>query len=129
MAKSTLAKMPTAEIEKELKRRLKGVRSLQRKRDRLADRLREMDRELASMGGSVGSIGGVRRRARNDSNLVDALARVLDGKTMGVTEVSLAVQEAGYATTSPNFRTIVNQALIKDKRFKRVGRGKYTVKS
>ena len=56
------------------------------------------------------------------------MASVLSGKTMGVTELSEAVQKAGYRTTSPNFRTIVNQTLIKDKRFKRVERGLYTVK-
>ncbi|MCA9310162.1 MAG: hypothetical protein KDA21_03095, partial [Phycisphaerales bacterium] len=71
---------------------------------------------------------GVRRRHRNDANLEESLAKVLKGKTMGVTEVAQAVQAAGYKTTSPNFRTIVNQALLKDERFERVSRGRYTVK-
>ena len=39
-----------------------------------------------------------------------------------------AVQRNGYRTTSPNFRTIVNQTLIKHTdRFKRVSRGQYAV--
>ena len=50
-------------------------------------------------------------------------------KEMSVTEAADAVRANGYITTSPNFRTIVNQALIRDARFKRVGRGLYTATS
>lgn len=72
---------------------------------------------------------GSRKRHRNDSNLVEALQQVLSGKTMGVTEAAAAVQAAGYKTTSPNFRTIVNQTLIKHpKTFPKQSRGKYTAK-
>lgn len=59
-------------------------------------------------------------------NLVEALVKVLTGRTMSVTEVTQAVQDAGYQTSSANFRTIVNQTLIKSKAFKKVSRGKYT---
>lgn len=72
---------------------------------------------------------GSRKRHRNDTNLVGALQKVLDGKTMGVTEAANAVQKAGYKTTSPNFRTIVNQTLIKHTDvFSKQGRGLYTAK-
>lgn len=72
---------------------------------------------------------GERKRHRNDSNLVEALQNVLKGKVMGVTEVARAVQDAGYKTTSPNFRTIVNQTLIKNPQaFTKQGRGLYTSK-
>lgn len=72
---------------------------------------------------------GTRKRHRNDSSLVEALQGVLSGTTMGVTEAAAAVQKAGYKTTSPNFRTIVNQTLIKHpETFSREGRGKYTAK-
>ncbi len=38
-------------------------------------------------------------------------------------------KQCGYMTTSPSFRTIVNQTLINHpKRFKRVSRGVYTAK-
>ena len=68
-------------------------------------------------------------RGRNAMSLVESLAATLRGKTMGVSEVSDAVQQAGYKTTSPNFRTIVNQALIGNpKRFRKVARGQYTAK-
>ncbi|MEL6311777.1 MAG: hypothetical protein AAFQ17_05320, partial [Pseudomonadota bacterium] len=54
-----------------------------------------------------------RKRPRNAENLVEAMRRVLSGTELTVTELSEAVQAAGYVTTSPNFRTIVNQTLIK----------------
>lgn len=72
---------------------------------------------------------GSRKRHRNDTSLVGALQQVLSGKTMGVTEAAEAVQQAGYKTTSPNFRTIVNQTLIKNPEvFSKQGRGLYTAK-
>ena len=72
---------------------------------------------------------GSRKRHRNETNLVDALQLVLAGTTMGVSEVAQAVQDAGYKTTSPNFRTIVNQTLIKHPDvFQKQGRGLYTAK-
>lgn len=128
MAKSgsNLAKLSTQEIQSELRKREAAIKRLEKARQKAFERLNDIDAALSELGGSA---GGVRRRARNDSNLVDALYQVLSGATMGVTEVAGAVQQAGYRTTSPNFRTIVNQALIKDKRFKRVGRGKYTAKA
>ncbi|MDY7108645.1 MAG: hypothetical protein SYC29_08400 [Planctomycetota bacterium] len=68
-------------------------------------------------------------RPRNTGSLVEALKKLLTGKTMTVTEMADAVQKAGYKTSSPNFRTIVNQTLINNKKdFKRVARGQYTAK-
>ncbi|MBN8644206.1 MAG: hypothetical protein HUU19_15170 [Phycisphaerales bacterium] len=125
MAKSSLNKLSTSDIQAELRRRERGVGKLQRQRERLVEKLAALDAQLLEMGASAGA---TRRRARNSMTLLDALEKMLTGNVMGVTEVADAVQKAGYRTTSPNFRTIVNQTLIKDKRFKRVGRGKYTVK-
>jgi hypothetical protein len=74
---------------------------------------------------------GARRggRGKNAESLVDALKKLLTGRTMSVTEMAEAVQKAGYRTSSPNFRTIVNQTLINNKKdFKRVARGQYTAK-
>jgi len=72
---------------------------------------------------------GKRGRPRNQSNLVEALRKTLDGKVMSVTDAAKAVQEAGYKTTSPNFPTIVNQALIKNpEAFEKKARGQYTAK-
>ncbi len=122
-----IVSMSTSELERELSRRQAAARRLERRRDTLAEQLEAVDRELAALGGLGGiSIGGVRKRPRNDMNLAESLAKVLKSKTMSVTEVSEAVQKAGYRTSAANFRTIVNQTLIKDKRFKKISRGQYT---
>ena len=119
--------MSTSELERELSRRQTIARRLERRRDHLVEQLEEIEKELSALGGLGGiSIGGVRKRPRNDMNLAESLAKVLKTKTMSVTEVSEAVQKAGYRTSAANFRTIVNQTLIKDKRFKKVSRGRYT---
>ena len=69
------------------------------------------------------------RRPRNAGSLIESLRKLLTGKTMSVTEMADAVQKAGYKTSSPNFRTIVNQTLINNKKdFKRIARGQYTAK-
>lgn len=115
-----------------------------RKRDRLLNQLAKVEAKLLVAGiefdapaaaaaagrgrPSGGGVAGVRRRPRNEMNLVDALAKVLDGKTMSVTDAAEAVQKAGYKSSSKTFRTIVNQTLIKSNRFKKIERGQYTTK-
>lgn len=134
MAKKTTSKQPSlnklslGELQAELARREKGVRKLERRREKILGELAEIDSELAAVG-ALSASGGVRRRPRNEMNLVKSLAAVLDGKTMSVTEVTHAVQQAGYLTTASNFRTIVNQALIRERKvFKKISRGQYTAK-
>jgi hypothetical protein len=101
---------------------------MQRRRDRLAARLDAMDSQIRAMGGSLNRTirhGG--RRPRNETNLAEALANLLKGKSMRVKDMVGAVQRAGYKTGAANFRTIVNQTLIKHKgMFKKLGRGEYT---
>lgn len=120
--------MSIGELQAELQRRERGIRKLERKRERLLGELSQIDIELAAVG-ALSASGGVRRRPRNDMNLVESLAQVLDGRTMSVTDVTAEVQKAGYLTTAANFRTIVNQALIREKKvFKKISRGQYTAK-
>ncbi|MFK7959780.1 MAG: hypothetical protein AB8G96_04575 [Phycisphaerales bacterium] len=72
---------------------------------------------------------GGRAKGAGGKNLVESLREVLTGAEMRVADLVDAVQRAGYKTNSPNFRTIVNQALIKHTDvFARVGRGVYTAK-
>ena len=135
MAKKTTPKKPSslnsmsmAELHAELQRRERGVRKLERRRERLLSELAQVDTELAAVG-ALSASGGIRRRPRNEMNLVDSLAVVLTSKTMSVTDVTAEVQKARYLTTAANFRTIVNQALIREKKvFKKVSRGQYTAK-
>lgn len=129
-----LDEIPINEIQAELRRRQKDVSGLQKKRDRLAAQLAELDMQLADLGYAQEGMQGImgvpgRRRPRNEMPLTDALVELLKDKTLSVTEAAIEVQKAGYKTTSPNFRTIVNQTLLRDKRIKRVGRGLYTSSS
>lgn len=126
----SIENLSVADLQRELRRRERTtnrhVLRLQKKREKIVQSLAEIDSEIAGLGGRI--TGGVRKRPRNDNNLTEALHALLKGKTMSVTDASMEVQKAGYMTTSPNFRTIVNQTLLKDSRFKRVGRGQYTSK-
>jgi len=82
-------------------------------------------------GGPTGGLlpettGGHTRR--NDLNLEQALKRAMGDKPMSVTDAAAAALKAGYRTTSPSFRQIVNATLIRSGEFERVGRGEYRVK-
>ena len=125
-----LAGCSSEAIQAELRRRTRMLGKLQKKRATLAAKLAKLDREIVAAGGMprAGGGGGGRGRARNSQSLVEALAVLLKDKTMNVTDAAEAVQRAGYQTSSPNFRTMVNQALLKKDVFKRVGRGQYTAK-
>ena len=128
-----LGSASTADLARELKRRERQLGKLKAKRDALLDQAAELDAEIASLGslvgGGSGRSGGVRRRPKNDQNLAEALAGVLDGVTMSVTDAAEAVQRAGYKTSASNFRTIVNQTLLRETgTFKKVARGQYTAK-
>jgi hypothetical protein len=146
--RSSLSSVSTAALQAELARRLT---TLAEQRDRLVAELEALDQELGAIdtgasspaparrkrGRPPGSGRAGRKRAgrparsgrRNKANLVDSLHALLQNRTLNVTEISNAVQKAGYKTKSPNFRTIVNQTLINNpKMFKRVARGQYTAK-
>lgn len=120
---SSLENLSVTELQMELARRRRGVARLERRRDRLTAELAEINAQIAELGGSSGGGGG---RGRNSMTLPDALYQVLQGRTMSVTEAADAVRSAGYSSSAANFRTMVNQALLKDKRFKKVARGQYT---
>lgn len=127
MPKGKLSNISISELHTEIRRRQRHLDALHRKREKLATQLREVEEQILEEGGAMGALTG-RKRPRNEQNLADALADLLSNQTLSVTEAAEQVQSAGYRTTSPNFRTIVNQTLLKDTRFKRVGRGRYTSK-
>ena len=151
----TLANASVAQLQSELQRRERSHAKLRSKRETLMQKIRALEQQIgmpisSSSAGttstgkrrgrppgsknrstSVGRPGGRRGpRGQNTSNLVDSLHGVLRGKTLSVSEVSDAVQRAGYKTGSSNFRTIVNQALLANpSKFKKVARGQYTAKA
>lgn len=137
-AMSGLSGMSTQAIHRELRKRAMKARGLVRQRDALMAKAAKLDAQIREYGGavrvSIGSAkmgltarGTPRKRPVNETGLAEALHTTLKGKTMGVTEVSHAVVKNGYKTTAENFRTIVNQALLKHRKlFKKVSRGQYT---
>lgn len=156
----SLSKISSRALQAELVRRQSSVGRLERERQRLTAKLREIEQQIADLapgtppsagGGSAAAGpaparakrgrpvgrpagrpagrrgGGERTRPVNDMPLVPALKKLLSGRTLRVKDIVVEVQKAGYKTNSPNFRTIVNQTLVKyPKVFKRAGRGKYT---
>jgi len=107
-----------------LTRLLKQRRKAQRELDLI-------DRQIQKIGGAGGLRGGG-GRAHNELSLPDAIEEVLrkGGKAMGVGDITAGVQSLGYRSNSDNFRAIVNQTLIKErKRFSPAGeRGVYQLK-
>jgi len=124
-----LVRFSYQELQSELRRRQRSVGTLESRRVKLLKKLASVESLIEQLGGTVNGravrSGG---RAKNDMTLTDALAKVLASKTMSVVDATEAVQKIGYRTNSNSFRTQVNIALIKSGKFKRVGRGQYTVK-
>jgi len=125
-----LARLSVAELQLEIRRRQRGVKTLLRCRATLVAKLAEIDEQILAAGGSLngavptGRTG--RTRPKNDTNLIDALRAVLKNKTMGVAEAVDAVLKSGYRTSAANFKVMVNANLGKKKHLKRVERGRYT---
>lgn len=125
---TALGSVSVEELQAELARRNRKVSSLERKREKLREQLAAVEAELSAHG-ALSATGGIRKRPKNELSLVETLQQVLKGQTLSVTEAAQAARDAGYMTTAANFRTIVNQTLIREsKLFKKVARGQYTAK-
>jgi hypothetical protein len=128
------ANLNIAQLQRALQQRQSELQKLHRKRAGLERKLNALDRHIERVGG--GGMNGARRagggrRARNAQSLLDVIEGVLRGagKPMKVADIMDGVLRAGYHSTSDNFRGIINQTLIKDKRFGAVERGVYELKS
>lgn len=137
---TALSRYSFDELAGELARRQE---SLMAEREELVGRLAEIDEALGSerpasprvskqvsekARKAPGRRASGRKRPKNDMTLEEAMASVLDGKTMGVSDLAEAVLASGYKTGAANFRTMVNQTLIRSDRFRKVSRGKYTTR-
>jgi len=126
--------MSIAQLEQLLAGRRQELNEKQREHAKLLARLHELESDIRRLGGSAGRRGrgggaGGGTRARNDKSLLETLEDVLKGgKPMKVGDIAQAAQKSGYRSNSANFRSIVNQTLIKDKRFGSAGRGVYQLK-
>lgn len=143
-APSKLSDVTTDELMRELARREKSKGRLLAKRDTLAKQLADIDARLARLGAEGMAAGKAkapagkpprkkarRRKAgagRSKQSLADMLATVMSkDQVVSIKELAQAVTAAGYKSKSKHFDTIIGQALKKDGRFKKVGRGQYTL--
>ena len=116
-----------AQLQRVLGDKQSELNKLQRQRANLRKRIDQIDRQIARVGG--GAMNGLRlgsgMRARNERSLLDTIEGVLTkaGKPLSVSAILEGVHATGYRSGSANFRGIVNQTLIKDKRFGQVSRG------
>ena len=125
---STGANLSLAALQHIMENRKTELNRLRKQRTKIQRDLDAVDREIGQIEGSgIGRGGG---RARNAKSLNDTLEDVLrsNGKPMKVGDIVDAVKATGYRSSSANFRGIVNQTLIKDKRFGASERGMYQIK-
>jgi hypothetical protein len=129
---SSTSGLTLSQLERLLDQRRRDLAKLQRQRSRIQKRLDTIDSKIHAAGGTTGGgrAGAGRSRVRNELSLQDAIHHVLS-KTSGpmpVGDIMDKVLATGYKSKSANFRGIVNQTLIKDKRFSSSGRGVYQLK-
>lgn len=133
MPRAKLANVPLEALQKEIQRRQEALPKLIAARDELNRQIAELQSLGTATPKAEARVSSKRvkkgRRAKNKVSLANALAEALKGKqSLSVAEATEAVLSAGYKTTSNAFRSIVNQTLSKNKRFKSKGRGKYALK-
>ena len=124
------------QLERILHDRRSELTKLERQREDLRRKLDGLDRQIIRLGGSLRGGGRGRGvtgtgRARNERSLIETIEGVMrdTGKPMRVGEILDAVSATGYRSNSANFRGIINQTLIKErKRFAQAERGTYALK-
>ena len=123
-----------ADLERIIERRRSQVSELTRERDRLQRQLDAVDDKIRDLAGKAGVIqGGTgrRRRAVNGKSLIATMEEVLEksGRPMKVGEIVDAIIKSGYQSYASNFRGLVNQTLIRErKRFANTDRATYQLK-
>ena len=135
MRRSRLSTVAIAVLQQEIQRRQKMLPRLIAERDAL-------NREIAELQGmaepdtrkaakpQAATKKARRARAKNKLSLADALSQVMKGKAkVTVGQAMEGVLAAGYKTKAKAFRGLVNQTLLKDKRFKNVGRGEFCLRA
>ncbi|MFT3786629.1 MAG: hypothetical protein QM770_10745 [Tepidisphaeraceae bacterium] len=134
MARPSLEGLTIAKLENLINTIRNKKTDLMKERERLLKDLRKVEAKIAQLDGSRASLGGgvTEGRVRNAKSLVATMEEVLakaGDKGLSVGDIVDAVKATGYQTSSPNFRGIVNQTLIKErKKFMNVDRGVYAVK-
>ncbi len=123
-----------AQLERVLQEKRAELDKLLRQRSELQKKMNQLDRQIERVEGGMNGArrgGGGGGRVRNERSLHDTIEAVMReaGAPMKVNDIMEGVLASGYRSGSANFRGIVNQTLIKDKRFGQVERGVYELKS
>lgn len=122
------------DIQSELRRRERlnrqRLNGLIRTHDRLTRKLSFIKDQIELLERELGVTDVTRRRARMKQglSLADSIVAVLTKRPKKIDDIMEAVKANGYVSTSPNFRIMVTQILIKDRRIKRVRRGQYAAR-
>lgn len=133
---SPLAKFPMAELLSEIDRRHTRAKMLLAERKRILAKMADLEAEMGFVGQGSGAEAPAgrpageprprRQRARNGISLADALAMAVEPRaTVTPAEAAQLVLSNGHQSTSKHFGMVVANALAKDARFVRRGRGKY----
>ena len=143
-----------AELRREIAARRQQLSKLRKQRERLAARLRALDKQIGGLAGEptakprkkAARKRAIRRRTAKKAvkrpvrkarrrtvvkqrSLVIYLTEAMrkaKGK-MRAQDLAAAVVKAGYATKDKSFKATVAQTLAKNKQFKRVARGLYVL--
>jgi hypothetical protein len=131
---TTRPSLTISQLERLLRKRRADLDSLMRERVQITKRLAAVDGRIRALsGGDItgGGLGVTRSgRARNAMSLVATMSEVLSkaGKPLNVGDIVDKVQASGYHSNAANFRALVNQTLIKQRKlFSNAGRGMYEV--
>lgn len=125
-------RLTIAELERMLDFRRGKLSKLEKDRARLQRKLDDLDARIRLLNGGAGGVGArsASGRAQNPQSLVATMESILReaGKPLAVGDILQKVHAAGYRSNSANFRALINQTLIKDKRFTAADRGVYQLK-
>jgi hypothetical protein len=119
------------QLESMLNDRLSQLTDLNRQRAKAIKHVDVLDAKIKQLSGAARAGGQAVGRGHNSKSLVSTMEELLTrvGKPLGIGDIVEGVLQAGYYSKSANFRGIVNQTLIKEKkRFINVERGMYAVK-
>jgi hypothetical protein len=132
MRNANPATLTITDLERILQKRRSALEQLTKERDRLLKRVAALDGRIRALSGGAGPSGVTAGgRPRNAMSLVEAMSEVLAkaSKPLKVGEIVEKVEAAGYRSNASNFRALVNQTLIKQrKQFANAGRGVYQIK-
>ena len=135
MPRFRLSTMSIADLRQEIERRRKLLPKVIAQRDALNREIAELqglaspEAREAARPEAAPKKTRKRRMPKNKVRLADALASLMKGKAkVTIGEAMKGVLASGYKSNSKDFRSVVNNMLLTDKRFKKVGRGVFGLK-